>query len=118
MSDFKSRIQQDLIVAMKAKDEVKVSALRMLKAAILKFEVSGQRKEASAEDIAQLVKKEIKQRQDAVEQYRQGNREDLAQKEEVEASILLQYMPSQMNQEQVEDMVRDILSKFPAGSKP
>lgn len=73
---LKNQIQADLIQAMKAKDEVKTSVLRMVKAAILKYEVSGDRKEATDADILNIVNKEIKSRKDSVEQFTGGNRNE------------------------------------------
>lgn len=115
---LKNEIQADLIESMKAKDEVRVSALRMLKAAILKFEVaSGERKEASDSDILGLIQKEIKQRQDSVEQFQKGNRFDMAEKEEKEMAVLKGYMPPQMTEEEVLELAKAAVEQSGAKGK-
>ena len=89
---LKNQLQQDLIAAMKEKDEIRTSALRMLKAAILKFVVSGkEKKEATDEDILQLLGKEVKQRKDSIEQFKAGGREDLIEREQEEMEVLQAY---------------------------
>lgn len=113
----KQQIQSDLIAAMKAKDDAKTNALRMLKAAILKFEVSGDRKEASESDIADIIVKEIKQRQDSAEQFRAGNRIEMAENEEAEIAVLKSYLPPQMSEEEVTALVKEVIQQVGATSK-
>jgi uncharacterized protein YqeY len=115
---LRQQIQNDLFEAMKAKDEVKVGALRMLKAAMLKFEVAGvEKKEATDEDILQLVTKEIKSRMDSAEQFRKGNRPELAEKEEKEIEILKAYMPPQMGEDEILALVKEAIAKTGAVKK-
>lgn len=114
---LKNQIQQDMIAAMKAKEEVKVSALRMLKAAILKFETSGDRKEASDEDILAIVGKEVKQRKDAAEEFKKGNRPEMAAKEEQEMAILQAYLPAQMSEDELRTIIKDVIEQVGAKSK-
>ncbi len=108
---LRTKIVSDLKDAMLAKDEVRVSTLRMLKAAIMKFEVSGEKKEATDEDVLALVKKELKARKDAAEQFRDGDREELAAKEDAEAAILEEYMPEQMSEEEVRKVVEAVVAE-------
>ncbi len=114
---LKQQLQADLIEAMKAKDEVRTSALRMLKAAVMKFEVSGERKEAGDEDILQIVGKEIKQRKDAAEQFRNGDRVEMAENEEKEMKILQAYMPAQLSEDEVKKLVQEAIAESGAQSK-
>lgn len=114
---LKQELQQDLITAMKAKDEIRVSALRMVKAAILKFEVSGDRKEATDQDILTIIGKEVKQRKDSIEQFRAGNREDLIGKEEKELAVLQTYLPSQLSEEEITVIVKEVIASTGAKSK-
>ncbi len=114
---LKEKIQKDLIEAMKAKEEVRVSALRMLKAAILKFEVSGDRKEATDDDILVLVNKEVKQRKDSIEQFRTGGRPEMADQEEKEVAVLQAYMPEQMGEAEIEVLVKEAIASTGATSK-
>jgi len=108
---LKEQIQKDLLGAMKAGDAVKKDALRMLKAAIMKWEVSGEKKEAKDEDIIPILKKEIKQRQDAAEQFEKGNRPEQAEKEKAEQKILKAYLPEQMPEEEVEKIVKETIEQ-------
>jgi uncharacterized protein len=108
---LKQHIQSQLVQAMKSNDKVKVDVLRMLKASILKYEVSGERKEASDETVIDLINKEIKQRKESAEQYRAGNRFDLAEKEEKEIDCLIEYMPPQLTEEEVIEIVNQTIQE-------
>lgn len=114
---LKQQIQTDMIAAMKAKEEVRVSALRMLKAAVLKFEVSGERKEASDADVLSIIGKEIKARRDSAEQFKAGNRMEMAAREEAEIEVLLVYMPPQMSEEELRVVAREVIGATGAKSK-
>ena len=107
--NLKEKIQADLIAAMKAGDENRKSALRMLKAAVMKWEVDGEKKVAGDEIILQLVGKEVKQRKDAIEGFKAGGNLEMAQKEEDEMKILMEYMPEQMGEEEVRKIINEIL---------
>lgn len=114
---LKNQLQADLMESMKAKDEVKTSVLRMVKAAIMKFEVSGERKEATDADIFSIINKEIKSRKDSVEQFTGGNRMDLADKEAAEIKVLEAYMPPQMSEDEVKQIVLEVMNETGATSK-
>lgn len=110
---LQEQLQQDLVTAMKSQDKVKTSVLRMLKAAIMKFEVSGKEKiEAKKEDVVRLLKKEISQRQDSIEQFKAGNRMDLVANEKVELVILQSYMPEMMSEEALEKIVKETVAEM------
>lgn len=115
---LKQQVQSQMLEAMKAKDETRLSVLRMLKAAIMKFEVEGgERKEATDEDVMKLIQKEIKSRRDSVEQFRNGNRPEMADAEEKEISVLMEYMPPQLSEEEVAQIVKDVIAETGAKSK-
>lgn len=114
---LKNQIQADMLAAMKAKDDLKVSTLRMLKAAILKQEVSGERKEATDDVILGIIGKEIKSRRDSAEQFRAGNRPEMAEKEEKEIEVLLGYMPPQMSEEELKKIAKEVIASMGASSK-
>lgn len=114
---LKNQIQADMLAAMKAKDDLKVSTLRMLKAAILKQEVSGERKEATDDVILGIIGKEIKSRRDSAEQFRAGNRPEMAEKEEKEIEVLLGYMPPQMSEEELKKVAKEVIASMGASSK-
>ena len=115
---LKNEIQTQLVEAMKAKDPMRVSALRMLKAAILKFEVSGKEKrEAGDSDIADIVKKEIKSRRDSIEQFRAGGRDEMADNEEKEVAVLMEFMPPQMSEEEIMTLAKEAVAETGAKSR-
>lgn len=118
MPNLKTALQNDLICAMKEKDTVKTSAIRMLKAAMMKWEVAGTaKKEATDEVMVDLVGKEIKQRKDSIEQFRKGGREDLAVKEEAEIKVLEKYLPEQMSENEVQSIVQAAVTEISAQGK-
>ena len=114
----KELIHKDLIDAMKAGNQDVMGTLRMLKAAVMKFETSGkEKKDASEEEVIQIVGKEIKSRKDSIEQFNAGNRPELAAKEEVEIKILEKYLPTQLSEEEVRAIVKEVITKTGATSK-
>ena len=115
---LREKINSDLLNAMKAKEEIKVGALRMLKAAIMKFEVSGaEKKDATDDEVIQIIKKEVKQRKDSIDAYTKGGRAELAAKEAAEMKILEAYLPAQMSEEEVKKVVSQVISQTGATSK-
>jgi uncharacterized protein len=115
---LRDQIQQDLLQSMKDKDEVKTAALRMLKAAIMKFEVSGSsKKEATDDEVIALVNKEAKQRKDSIESFRNGGREEMAAQEEAELKILQTYLPEQLSEEDLRKIVEGVIEQTGATSK-
>ena len=87
------QIQKDIVVAMKAKDELKLSVLRMVKSAIQLREVEKMRKLDEAESI-QLLQTLLKQRKESIDQFTKGGRQDLVDKELKEVSVLESYLPA------------------------
>ena len=115
---LREKITKDLVEAMKAKEEVRVGALRMLKAALMKFEVSGEgKREATDEDVLTLVGKEIKSRKDSIEAFRKGGREDMAATEEAEMNYLMVYMPAQLSEDEVRGLVKEAIAETGASLK-
>ena len=115
---LKEKVQADLVAAMKSGDETKKSALRMLKAAIMKWEVNGsEKKEAGDDDVLQMIGKEVKQRKDSIESFKAGGNNEMAAKEEAEMKILMEYMPAQMSEDEVKAEVEKILSEAGITSK-
>jgi uncharacterized protein YqeY len=103
---LKEQIVADLTAAMKAGEETRKQTLRMLKAEIMKEEVSGDKKHELTEvEILKAIKRLINQRKDAVEQYEKGGRQELADKEKAEIKILEVYLPAQMSSEKIAEIV-------------
>lgn len=103
---LKEKLEQDLIESMKAKDELKLSVLRILKSAIKNHEI--QKKSVLEDiDIVQVIQSQIKSRRDSIDMFTKGNRPELAEKEQAEIEILKVYLPVQLE----EANIRDIVSK-------
>ena len=115
---LKQKVQDDLKQAMIAKDEIKLSVIRMLKSAIQYHEIQkgGAGYEATDEDVIEVIGREIKKRNEAIEMYRKGGREELAQKEEKELEILKTYLPKQMSEDEVRKLVQEAISSTNASS--
>ena len=87
-----SRIEQDYITAYKAKDALRLSVLRLIKAALKNLAVD-KRRDVTEEEAADVLLKQAKQRQDSITQFEAGNRQDLADKEKAELELIRQYLP-------------------------
>ncbi len=109
--DLKAKLNQDLKEALKAKDEVKLRTVRMLLAAIKNFEVE-KMGPATDEEIFQIMSKEIKKRQEAIEMYEKGGRQDLAQAEKQEIEVIQSYMPKQLSEEEIREIARKVISEM------
>ena len=97
MPTLKDRIAEDLKDAMRAKDELKLSTLRMMKSQIKYKEVEPGAKELDDAGVIGVLTTLIKQRRESIEQFRAGKREDLAEKEEKEIAVIQLYMPQQLS---------------------
>lgn len=87
------RIQQDLVAAMKARDEARLSAIRMMKTALKKHEIDAMKPLDETAEM-QVLNSLIKQRTDAAEMFRKGGRAEMAEKEEAERALIEGYMPA------------------------
>ena len=102
---LREKIDADLKDAMRAKEELKLSVLRMLKSAVKYKEVEPDAKPIDDGVITTLIGTMIKQRRDSVEQFRTGGRADMAEKEEKEIAILQSYLPQQISAEELKGLV-------------
>jgi len=113
------RIDGELKTAMREKNATKLSVLRMLKAAMTNtaIEKSGAHGELSDADAVQVVRKQVKQRQDSIESFEKGGRAELVAKEKQELSILQLYLPQAMSGEEVAKVVRETIAEVGATSR-
>jgi len=109
------KIQTDIVVAMKARDDFRLSVLRMVKAAIQLKEVEKIRKIDDNESI-QLLQTILKQRKESIEQFTKGNRPELAAKEEKEAAIITEYLPAGASADEMEAAVTKAIAETGAAS--
>jgi len=95
------QVQKDMVAAMKSRDEARLSALRMIKAALQKHAVDSMKPLDEAAEI-QVLKSLVKQRQDAAEMFRKGNRPEQADKEEAERRLIESFLPAGASDEEIE----------------
>ena len=104
------QVQKDLVAAMKAKDEFRLSAVRMIKAALMKYKVDSMKPLDEAAEL-QLLKTLAKQRVEAAEAFRKGGRPDSAEKEEAELRLIESYMPAAPSDEEMDAAVQKALTE-------
>jgi uncharacterized protein len=117
MSDLKDRLRADLTTAMKSRDELRSSTLRMLLAAITTAEVAGkQPRELSDDDVVGVLSTEAKKRREAADAFEGGGRAEQAAKERAEAAVIAEYLPEQLSDEEVSALVAETIEKLGAGA--
>jgi uncharacterized protein YqeY len=107
---IQKQILDDVKAAMKARETEKLSTLRMLQSAIKNKEIEVRPNEVSDQDVTSVIKKMVKQRKEAAEQYSNAGRTELAEKENAESKILEAYLPEQMSEEQVAKIVEEVIA--------
>ncbi|MBK73467.1 MAG: glutamyl-tRNA amidotransferase [Verrucomicrobiales bacterium] len=119
MSTFAENVMDDLKIAMKAKDSVALTTLRALKTALTNAAIeSGNKDNVIAQvDALAIVRKQIKQRNDSIEQFENAGRSELAEKEKAEIVVLEKYLPAAMSPEEVSAIVAAAVSETGASSR-
>ena len=113
--NLKEQINNDIKTAMKEKNAPLRDALRLLSSAMKQIEVD-ERKELSDDDIIKIIQKQVKQRNDAMSQYRDAGREDLYEKEASEAAIFETYLPKQLSDDELKSAIKEIIAQVGAES--
>lgn len=118
---LRDRINESVKAAMKAKDAARLSALRMITSALKDREIAARVEPGgggplSDEQIFQVLQKMIKQREDSAAQYRQGKRPELADKEEAEIGVCLEFLPKGMEPAEVEAAVKAVIAEVGGSS--
>ena len=117
---LKSKIESDYQNSLKSKDKGKISTYRLILASIKDLDIANRsgpkKKETDDNDVKQLLKKMIKQRSESIEIYKKNNREDLLKVEENEVSILSNYLPKQLSDEETKNICLEIVKKINAQS--
>lgn len=112
---LREQINNDIKTAMKEKNNAVRNALRLLSSAMKQIEVD-ERKELNDDDVIKIIQKQVKQRYDAMTQYKNAGREDLYDQEASEAVIFEAYLPQQLSDEELESSIRAILTEVGATS--
>jgi len=117
--NLSERVDSDLKTAMREKNALKLGVLRMLKAALTNatIEKSGVDSTLTDAEAIQVIRKQVKQRQDSIESFEKGGRAELAAKEKDELSILQSYLPQGMSADEISKVVRETIAEVGATSK-
>jgi uncharacterized protein YqeY len=107
------RIESDTKDAMKARDKLRVGALRRARAAIKNAEIE-QRGDLDDDQVVAVLRKLVKQHDESIEQFRAGDREDLVDKEAAEKEVIVAYLPAELDAEAIEGVVREVVAEVGA----
>ena len=105
------KFQKDMIDSMKNKDKERLSVIRMVKGA-MQLEHINQKKEMNEELLIDVVSKQIKMRKDSIEEFKKGNRDDLINKTQAEIDILNDYLPKQLTEEEIDQIIDEAIKEI------
>jgi len=114
MAGVRDQLRSDLRDAMRARDVPRRNTIRLLEAAIKNAEIDKRGQELDEADILAILQRQVKQRRESIEQFRQGGREDLAEQEELEIGIIEQYLPAQLSRDEIEARARAVIEQVGA----
>jgi len=112
---MKERINEDLKTAMKNQDKKTLAVIRMVKGAISLEEINT-KKELTDDEVISIIAKQIKTRKESIEDFKRGNRQDLIDQTNEEIKILEEYMPEQLDKEEVEKIINNIFDEIKPSS--
>ena len=107
---LQERINEDLKAYMKSKDTFKLGVVRMVKGAVQLEKINLKKEELSDEEIIKLISKQIKMRKDSITEFTKAGRDDLVQQNEKEIEVLKEYMPEEMSEEEVINIINETIS--------
>jgi uncharacterized protein YqeY len=111
MMAFKEKMNSEMVLAARAKDKIRLSALRMMKSGLHNREIDAKR-ELTEGEFLQLLSSMVKQRRDSIEQFAKGGRRDLVEKEEAELKVIEEFLPAQLSEAEldasVEEAIREV----------
>ncbi len=110
---LKEQLNNAMNAAMKARDNLRLSAVRMVRAAIKNREIDT-RTELDDQAVIDIIATLVKQRRESIRMYREGNRPELAEKEELEIAVLLEFLPTQLSPEDIEALIRQKIQDLAA----
>lgn len=112
---IKDKLMEDLKYSMKNKDTVRKNTVTMVRAAIKQKEID-EKIELTDEDILDIISKQVKQRKDSIEEFAKGGREDLVELTKKEIDVLMEYLPKQLTEEEIEPIVKEAIEEVKAES--
>ena len=102
---LKNQLMADMKEAMKAHDKDRLAVIRMVRGAVRQQEIDG-KKELEDSDVIAVISKEVKMRRDSIEEFNKGGRQDLVEKTQAEIDILMPYLPAQLSEDEVRELVK------------
>lgn len=114
--DIKEKLVEDMKESLKAGEKLRLSTIRMIRAGIKNEEIA-KGGDLSEEDVISVLSSEARRRKEAIEEYEKAGREDLVKKERDELTVILEYMPEQMSEGDIEAVVRETIDETGASSK-
>ncbi|QXE00469.1 GatB/YqeY domain-containing protein [Terribacillus sp. DMT04] len=111
------RLNQDMKTAMKARDKETLSVIRMVKASLQNEAIRTGNDTLSEDEELTVLSREVKQRKDSLQEFQEAGRDDLVQKQEAELQVLKGYMPEQLSEEELEDVIKQTITEVGATSK-
>ncbi len=112
---LQDRLLVEMNKAAKARDRIKLSTIRLIRAAVKNKEIE-KRKSLEDEGILKVISSMIRQREESIQQFRRGGREDLVKKEEAEIGILRSFLPEQFSEEQIKKLIDEVLKETKAST--
>lgn len=114
---LKEQLTEDMKTAMKAKEEgkLRLGVIRMVRSAVRQAEIDG-KKELDDDGVAAVISKELKQRKDSLEEFKKGGRDDLVEKTNEEIKVLLSYLPEQLGEDEIRNLVKAAIEETGAAS--
>ncbi len=107
-------IMDELKASMKSGNQLRTDTLRSLRASLLEYAKSGAKTEMTEADEIKLLNSAAKKRKDAIEMYKNAGRDELAEKEELELAIILEFLPKQLSDDEISDIIKNIISQVSA----
>jgi hypothetical protein len=107
---LKDQLNESMKTAMKARDDLRLSAVRMVRSMVKNREID-LKKELNDQEIIEVISTLVKQRRESIRMYREGNRPDLVEKEEAELEVLLGFLPVQLNSAEIEALVDRVIAE-------
>ncbi len=114
--NLESRIQEDMKAALRSGDRAALETLRGLLAQIKDERIKRRPKEMTDEDVLAVVQRAVKRRKESIDLYKQGNRQDLVEKEQKEMEILQKYLPEQLSRDEIIAIVNQVIEQVGASS--
>lgn len=115
---IREKIEDDFKQALKKRDKITISTLRMLKAAIQNKEIEKKGEKLQDGEVIKIIAGQVQQHQDSIEQFTKGKRQELVEKETGELEILKKYLPEQLSPEEIADVVKRVITETGAKGRP